>query len=104
MECFGEIFMPPASPNPQYDPQENMMRQIQDMDETERRSNHTKQFMNLLNEAKAGNISVSREKGATGGPVTPPHVSTNTDPANFQIVNEFNSFNLQNISPPIPPK
>ena len=40
MEPFGEIFMPPASPNPQYDPRENMMRRIQDIDETERRSNH----------------------------------------------------------------
>ena len=56
--------------------------------------------MNLLNEAEAGNISVSGEKCATGGPITPPCVSTNTDPAKFQIVNEFNSFNLQNISPP----
>ena len=104
MEHFGEIFTPPASTNPQYDPQENMMRRIQDMDETERRSNRTKQFMNLLNEAEAGNIPVSGEKGATGGPITPPCVSTNTDPANFQIVNEFNFFNLQNISPPVPPK
>ena len=41
MECFGEIFMRPASPNPKYDPRENMVRQIQDMDETERRSNCT---------------------------------------------------------------
>ena len=104
MGYFGEIFIPPASPNPEYDPRENMLRRIQDMDEAERRSNRIKQFMNLLNESEAGNISVSREKGATGGPATPPHVSTNADPANFQIVNEFNSFNLQNILPPVPPK
>ena len=32
------------------------------MDETERRFNCTTQFMNLLNEAEAGNISVSGEK------------------------------------------
>ena len=71
----------------------------------ERRSNRTKQFMNLLNEAKEGNISLSGEKGATGGPAsTPPHVSTNVDPANVQIVNELNSFNLENITPPIAPK
>ena len=82
-----------------------MLRQIQDMDEAER-SAHTKQFMNLLNEAEEGNISVNEEIGATGGltPSPPPHVSTNIDPANIQIVNEFNSFKLQNITPPIAPK
>ena len=75
------------------------------MDEAERRSTHTKQFMNLLNEAKEGNISVTGEQGATGGPAPtpPPHIPTN-DPANMQIVNELNSFNLQNITPPIAPK
>ena len=59
----------------------------------------------LVEWAKAGNISISGKKGATGGPTsTPPHVPTNVDPANFQIVNEFNSFNLQNIPPPVPPR
>ena len=82
-----------------------MLRCIQDMDEAERRSAHTKQFMNLLNEAEEGNISVTGEQGATGGSALtpPPRVPTN-DPANVQIVNEFNSFNLQNITPPITPK
>ena len=105
MDRFGEIFMPPESPNPDYNPCENMLRHIQNMDETERRSAHTKQFMNLLNEAEEGNISFSEERRATGGPASspPPHVLTN-DPANVQIVNEFNSFNLQNITPPIAPK
>ena len=106
MDRFGDIFTPPESPNPDYNPCENMLRHIQDMDEAERRSAHTKQFMNLLNEAEEGNISVNEEIGATGGPAPspPPHVSTNIDPANVQIVNEFNSFNLQNITPPIAPK
>ena len=105
MDQFGDIFTPSESPNPDYNPCENMLRHIQDMDEAERRSTRTKQFMNLLNEAEEGNISVSRERGATGGPApTPPHVSTNVDLANVQIVNEFNSFNLQNITPPIAPK
>ena len=105
MDRFGEIFTPPESPNPDYNPCENMLRCIQNMDEAERRSAHTKQFMNLLNEAETGNISVSDERGATGGPAPspPPRVPTN-DPANVQIVNEFNSFNLQNITPPIAPK
>ena len=105
MDQFGDIFTPPESPTPNYNPHENMLRCIQDMDEAERRSARTKQFMNLLNEAKEGNISVTGEQGATGGsaPTPPPRVPTN-DPANVQIVNEFNSFNLQNITPPIAPK
>ena len=66
MDRFGEIFMPPESPNPDYNSCENMLRHIQDMDGTERRSAHTKQFMGLLNEAEEGNISVSKERGTTG--------------------------------------
>ena len=68
MDQFGDIFTPPDSPNPNYNPHENMLRHIQDIDEAERRSTHTKQFMNLLNEAEEGNISVTGEIGATGGP------------------------------------
>ena len=71
--------------------------------EAERRPAHTRQFMNLLNEAEIGNVSVTEERGATGGqaPSPPPCVTNNPDPAHVQIVNEYNSFNLQNITPPI---
>ena len=65
MDWFGYIFTPPESLNPDYNPRENMLRHIQDMDEAERRSTRTKQFMNLLNEAEEGNISVRGERGAT---------------------------------------
>ena len=33
MDQFGDIFTPPESPNPDYNPRENMLRCIQDMDE-----------------------------------------------------------------------
>ena len=101
MDQFGDIFTPPESPTPDYNPRENMLKCIQDMDEAERRSARTKQFMNLLNEAEEGNISVTGQQGATGGsaPTPPSRIPTN-DLANMQIVNEFNSFNLQNITPP----
>ena len=111
MDRFSEIFMPPESPNPNYNLRENVLKHIQDMDEAieaERRSARTRQFMNLLNEAETGNVSVNEEMGVTGGqaqaPSPPPHITNNPDPANVQIVNEYNSFNLQNITLPIAPK
>ena len=109
MDRFSEISMPPESPNPNYNPCENVLRHIQDMDEAieaEQRSARTRQFMNLVNEAETGNVLVTEEMGATGGqaPSPPHHVTSNPDPANIQIVNEYNSFNLQNITPPIAPK
>ena len=60
--------------------------------------------MNQLNDAETENISVVDERGATGGQAPPPPTpSRNIDPPNIQIVNEYNSFNLQNITPPIAP-
>lgn len=61
--------------------------------------------MNLLNEAETGNVLVTEEMGATGGQALSPPlcVTSNPDPANIQIVNEHNSFNLQNITPHIAP-
>ena len=109
MDRFSEIFTPPESPNPNYNPCENILRHTQDMDEAievEQRSAHIRQFMNLLNEAETGNVLVTEERGATGrqAPSPPPHVTGNPDPGNVQIVNEYDSFNLQNITPPAAPK
>ena len=67
-----------------------------------------------LHDAEAGNI-VQPEQGATGGqtqanvippPPTgvPPPLPPRQDPANVNIVNEYNSFNLTNMTPPIAPK
>ena len=105
MDSFSEIFMPPESPNPDYNPRENVLKHIQDMDdaiEAEHRLAHTRHFMNQLNDAETGNISMAEEKGTTGGQVLPS--SRNIDPANIQIVNEYNSFNLANVTHPITPK
>ena len=75
-------------------------------------------FMNQLNDAEAGNIgNVIPEQGAIGGQIDPlpPQASAQPpppaspppprqDPANVNIVNEYNSFNLANVTPPIAPK
>ena len=108
MDKFSEICMPPESPKPNYNPHRNVLRHIHYMVEAieAERLVHTRQFMNLFNEAETGNVSVTEEMGATGGqaPSPLPCVTGNPDPANIQIVNEYNSFNLQNITPPIAPK
>ena len=43
-----------------------------------------------------------QEQGVVGG--HPPQDVCPVNPANFQIVNEYNSFNLTNITPPIAPR
>ena len=71
--------------------------------EAERRQAHTRHFIIQLNNAEAGNISVIREDhGAVGRHGPPPPPPTRQDnPANVQIVNEYNSFSLANITPPV---
>ena len=67
-------------------------------------------FINQLHDAKAGNIvpeQGSGDVGAIGGeplPPPPPAGVPRQDPANINIVNEYNSFNLANVTPPIAPK
>ena len=69
-------------------------------------------FMNQLNDAEAGNVGNivlgQGDVGAIGGePLPPPPpggVSPRQDPANVNIVNEYNSFDLANVTPPIAPK
>ena len=66
--------------------------------------------MNQLHDAKAGNIVPEQGLGdisAIGGehlPPPPPAGVPRQDPANVNIVNEYNSFNLTNVTPPIAPK
>ena len=62
--------------------------------------------MNQLNDAETGNVDTPGQFGATGGlvdeavlPPPPPKQEPN-----MNIVNDYNSFNLANIMPPIPPK
>ena len=108
MDWFSEIFMPLEFPNPDFNPCENVLNQIRNMDdalEAERRQACTRHFMNQLNEAEAGNISaVGGDQGAVGGQGPPPPPKQLMDPANVQIVNEYNSFNLANVTPPVAPK
>ena len=67
--------------------------------------------MNKLNDAEAGNIvPEQRDVGAIAGePLPPPPPAAGVppvqpDPANVNIMNEYNSFNLTNVTPPIAPK
>ena len=58
---------------------------------------------------KPGNIIPEQgEIGAIDGepapPPTPVGAPARQDPANVNIVNEYNSFNLTNVTPPIAPK
>ena len=53
-------------------------------------------------------FSEQGDVSAIGGePLSPPPLppaAVRQDPANVNIVNESNSFNLANVTPPIPPK
>ena len=51
-------------------------------------------------------MSLNENQGAVGGQIPPPPPPTNRqdNPANIQIVNEYNSFNLANITPPVAPR
>ena len=71
--------------------------------------------MNQLNDAEAGNVgNIVPEQGyviaISGEPLSPPPPPpagvppVRQDPANVNIVNEYNSFNLTNVTPPIAPK
>ena len=61
-----------------------------------------------MHDAEAGNIVPEQgEIGAIGGeplPPPPPAGAPRQDLANVNIINEYNSFNLTNMTPPIAPK
>ena len=79
------------------------------IDEETMQKVRTQLFMNQLNDAETGNADTPEQIGATGGipavnePVLPPHPVVKHEP-NVNIVNEYNSFNLANVTPPVPPK
>ena len=71
--------------------------------------------MNQLHDAESGNINVTDDTdgqvSVTGGHGLPPNspdpnpeVQGVQEPANMNIVNEYNSFNLANVTAPIAPK
>ena len=86
MDHFQEIFTLPESPVPEYDPRENVLNQIRQMEdgENERRDAHDRQFINQFQEVH------EEEQGAVGGQA-PSQVTVQPvnpgNPANVQIVN-----------------
>ena len=64
-------FTPPASPDREIDPQENVLNQVRSMD-NERHGAQAHLFMNQLNDAEAGNIvPEQRDVSAIGGELLP---------------------------------
>ena len=111
MKCSDDLFSPPASPDREVEPHEHVLNQIRSLD-GERRNARAWLFMNQLNDAEAGNVGnmvpEQGDVGAIGGeplsPPPPPPAAVRQDSANVNIVNEYNSFNLTNVTPPIAPK
>ena len=120
MDRFQEIFTPPSSPTPEYNPREDILNQIQSMEDGEGQDIRAQQFINQFQ-----NEQQIQEQGAVGGqppqgtPVNPVGVHppqsaplvnvmnpplNPANPANFQIVNEYNCFNLANITLPMAPR
>ena len=100
MDHFQEIFTPLESPAPDYDPRENILNQIRQMEDGDRRDARVRQFINQFQ-------AVDEQESVVGEQISPvPTVNPpiNPNPANVQIVNKYNSFNLANITPPVPPK
>ena len=111
MKHFDDLFTPPASPDREVEPCEHVLNQIRSLD-GERCNARAQLFMNHLNDAETGNVgnrvSEQGDVGVIGGePLSPlplPPAAVRQDPANVNIVNEYNSFNLTNVTPPIAPK
>ena len=105
MDQFQDIFTPPSSPTPEYNPREDVLNQIQSMEDGDRRDARAQHFMNQFQAKQQEQGAVGGHPGAVGGhpPQGVPPVNP-ANPANFQIVNEYNSFNLANITPPIAPR
>ena len=105
MDRFQDIFTPPSSPTPEYNPREDVLNQIQSMEDGDRRDARAQHFMNQFQAEQQEQGVVGGHPGAVGG--HPPQGVPPVNPANlanFQIVNEYNSFNLANITPPIAPR
>ena len=46
MDWFQDIFTPPSSPTPEYNPREDVLNQIQSMEDGDRRDARAQHFMN----------------------------------------------------------
>ena len=88
MDHFQEIFTPPASPAPDYNPREDILHQIRSMEDGERRDARARQFINQFS-------GEQQNQGAVGGagqgypqqyqPVNP-HCPPPVNPQEFQAV------------------
>ena len=112
MDQFEDIFTPPELPG--HGIGTTIRRptrefECESIDEETMQKVRTQLFMNQLNDAETGNADTPEQIGATGGipavnePVLPPPPVVKHEP-NVNIVNEYNSFNLANVTPPVPPK
>ena len=112
MEWFEDIFTPPESPG--HGIGTTVRRPIREfdhesIDEETMQKVRIQLFMNQLNDAETGNTDSPEQTGTTGGipavnaPVLLPPPVVKQEP-NMNIVNEYNSFNLANVTPPVPPK
>ena len=74
MDHFQEIFTPPASPAPDYNPRENILHQIRSMEDGERRDARARQFINQF-------PGEQQNQGAVGGAGQgyPPVILNNTN-------------------------
>ena len=104
MDQFEDIFTPPESPGCRIGFGTAVRRPTRDsIDEETMQKVKTQLFMNQLNDAETGNADTPGQAGATGGfhePVSPPPIKQEP---NVNIVNEYNSFNLANVTPLVPP-
>ena len=112
MDQFEDIFTPPESPGWGIGTT-TIGRPMRDsIDEETMQKVRTQLFMNQLNNAERGNVDTPEQTGATGQTgvtggflesIPPPPPPLKYEP-NVNIVNEYNSFNLTNVTPPIAPK
>ena len=101
--------MPPPSPIRGIEPRENVLNQIRSLDYERHHDVRARLFMGQLHdvENQTGMVQNELKNGAIGttgrqGPPAPP--GPLEPPANINIVHEYNSFNLANVTAPVPPK
>ena len=78
MDCFQDIFTPPASPTHEYNPREDVLNQIRGMEDGERREVRAQQLMNQFQGEQ------QKEQGTVGGD---PQGYPPVNPQGYQPVN-----------------
>ena len=101
MDHFQEIFTPPASPAPDYNPREDILHQIYSMEDGDRRDARAWQFINQI-------PGEQQDQGAVGGVGQsfegyPPVNSQQYQPMNPQGPPPVNHQEFQPVNPPVNP-